>query len=98
MQYEPRPAEQMEQLESLVRSAVGFDPGRGDALELVNMQFADLPVSVEDGSDTYFGFTTADIGNVIAMISLPWAVKFLWGPVVDRFGINWMFHCQVRPG
>ena len=33
------------------------------------------------------GFTTADIGNVIAMISLPWAVKFLWGPVVDRFGI-----------
>ena len=33
------------------------------------------------------GFTTADIGGVIAMISLPWAVKFLWGPVVDRFGI-----------
>ena len=33
------------------------------------------------------GFTTAAIGNVIAMISLPWAVKFLWGPVVDRFGI-----------
>ena len=33
------------------------------------------------------GFSTSDIGNVIAMISLPWAVKFLWGPVVDRFGI-----------
>ena len=33
------------------------------------------------------GFTTADIGGVIAMISLPWTVKFLWGPIVDRFGI-----------
>lgn len=70
MQYEPRPAEQMEQLESLVRSAVGFDPGRGDALELVNMQFADLPVSVEDGTDTYFGFTTADIRRIVELLVL----------------------------
>ena len=33
------------------------------------------------------GFTTAKIGCVIGMISVPWAVKFLWGPIVDRFGI-----------
>ncbi|MEQ8601971.1 MAG: flagellar basal-body MS-ring/collar protein FliF [Marivibrio sp.] len=70
MQYEPRPVEQMEQLESLVRSAVGFDPGRGDALELVNMQFADLPVSVEDGADTFFGFTTADIRRIVELLVL----------------------------
>jgi len=70
MLYEPRPAEQMEQLESLVRSAVGFDPGRGDALELVNMQFADLPVSVEDGQDTFFGFTTADIRRIVELLVL----------------------------
>ena len=33
------------------------------------------------------GITTSEIGGVIAMISLPWTVKFLWGPIVDRFGI-----------
>ena len=33
------------------------------------------------------GVTTSEIGGVIAMISLPWTVKFLWGPIVDRFGI-----------
>lgn len=33
------------------------------------------------------GATVGEIGGVIAMISLPWTVKFLWGPVIDRFGI-----------
>ena len=38
--YEPRPQEQMQQLEALVRSAVGFDNARGDAIELVNMHLS----------------------------------------------------------
>ena len=31
------------------------------------------------------GVSTADIGAVIAMTSLPWTFKFLWGPFIDRF-------------
>ncbi len=69
--YEPRPQEQMQQLEALVRSAVGFDNARGDAIELVNMQFADLPVAVTDDTDTtFFGFTTADVRRIVELLVL----------------------------
>ncbi|MBP5856105.1 flagellar M-ring protein FliF [Marivibrio halodurans] len=70
-QYEQRPDQQMQQLESLVRSAVGFDAARGDALELVNMQFAELPVDVTDDSDrTFFGFTTSDMRRIVELLVL----------------------------
>jgi len=36
------------------------------------------------------GVSTADIGAVVAMTSLPWTFKFLWGPVIDRFGFSSM--------
>lgn len=37
--YEPRAAEEMQQIEQLVRSAIGFDEKRGDQLKVVNMRF-----------------------------------------------------------
>jgi PAT family beta-lactamase induction signal transducer AmpG len=33
------------------------------------------------------GHSVDDVGKVLSMISLPWALKFVWGPVIDRFGI-----------
>ncbi len=33
------------------------------------------------------GVTTAQIGWVSGMAMLPWSVKWMWGPVIDRFGI-----------
>ena len=41
--YAPRPAEEMETLARLVRSAVGFNAERGDKVELISMRFADSP-------------------------------------------------------
>jgi flagellar M-ring protein FliF len=38
--YEPRSAAEMEQIATLVRSAIGFDEARGDAVEVINMPFA----------------------------------------------------------
>jgi flagellar M-ring protein FliF len=38
--YQPRPAEEMQQIEQLVRSAVGFDEKRGDQLKVVNVRFS----------------------------------------------------------
>ena len=29
---------------------------------------------------------TEAVGKVVAMVSWPWALKFLWGPFIDRFG------------
>lgn len=45
--YAPRPDEQLDQIRTLVRSAVGYDEARGDKVDVVNMQFSkrtsDLP-------------------------------------------------------
>jgi flagellar M-ring protein FliF len=37
--YTPRTAQEMQRIEQLVRSAVGFDQGRGDVVSVVNVQF-----------------------------------------------------------
>lgn len=37
--YQPRSAEEMEQIKSLVRSSVNFDASRGDTIEVINMKF-----------------------------------------------------------
>jgi flagellar M-ring protein FliF len=37
--YEARAAEEMQQIEQLVRSAIGFDEKRGDQLKVVNLRF-----------------------------------------------------------
>jgi PAT family beta-lactamase induction signal transducer AmpG len=44
---------------------------------------------VRTGLKTYLireGASTAQVGSLIAMVSWPWAVKWIWGPMVDRFG------------
>lgn len=49
--WEPRPDTELEMLETLVKSAVGYDPDRGDSVEIVNMQFVKLePLEFDDGS------------------------------------------------
>ncbi len=37
--YLPRPPEEMKSLENIVKKAVGFNPERGDQLEIINMPF-----------------------------------------------------------
>lgn len=37
--YAPRPAEEMQRIEQLVRSAVGYDQARGDQISVVNVKF-----------------------------------------------------------
>lgn len=41
-QYIPRAAEEMNKYEVLVKKAVGFDEDRGDSIEVVNVQFAEV--------------------------------------------------------
>ncbi len=44
MIYEPRSQEELEQIATLVRTAIGFDRNRGDQVEVVNLRFAETPV------------------------------------------------------
>ncbi len=41
-QYEPRSAEELQRLTELVRSAMGFDPARGDRVTVDNLEFVEL--------------------------------------------------------
>lgn len=46
--YQPRAAEELEQIATLVRSAVGYDEERGDTLEVVNLRFAGVETEFEE--------------------------------------------------
>ena len=43
---------------------------------------------VRTGLKTYLianGASLAEVANLIALVSWPWAIKWVWGPVIDRF-------------
>ena len=42
-EYQARPQEELDRINTLVRSAVGFDQRRGDLIEVVNLRFAEAP-------------------------------------------------------
>ncbi len=46
--YQPRPAEELDRIGQLVRTAIGFDQARGDKVEVVNLRFAEAPQPVGD--------------------------------------------------
>lgn len=49
--YVPRTPQQLEQIETLVKSAIGFKADRGDSVEIVNMEFVKLePTDIDDGA------------------------------------------------
>lgn len=41
-QYQPRSEEELQQIEALVRSSIGFDADRGDQIEVINLKFSRL--------------------------------------------------------
>ena len=41
--YTPRPQAEIDRIAALVRTAVGYDKGRGDQVEVVNLRFAETP-------------------------------------------------------
>jgi flagellar M-ring protein FliF len=76
--YIPRTDEELAKIKELVRSAVNFDATRGDALEVVNMQFAQIDMSKDlssGPSDMLMGIPRADIFHgletlILAVIGL----------------------------
>jgi flagellar M-ring protein FliF len=43
--YQPRSKEEIDQIATLVRSAIGYDQKRGDQVEVVNLRFAETPAT-----------------------------------------------------
>ncbi len=69
--YEPRSEEELRQIETLVRSAVGYDEERGDNLEVVNLQFAKMRTAEEIPEDNFlFGFDKSDLLDAAEIITV----------------------------
>ncbi|MCA1299331.1 flagellar basal-body MS-ring/collar protein FliF [Stappia indica] len=82
--YEPRSAEELERIALLVRSAVGFDKGRGDTVEVVNLRFAQAPNSVlAEVEPGLFEFSRADMMRFVEL-----GVLFLIAVLLTLFAVR----------
>jgi flagellar M-ring protein FliF len=96
--YKPRTAQEMHQIETLVKSAIGFSKARGDQVEIVNMPFARIDAGPSTPAPTPFlGLDSADWFKIIeaAILSL---TALLIGLFVVRPLIGRMFSPAVAPG
>ena len=78
--YQPRGKEEMDQIATLVRTAIGFDQKRGDQVQVVNLRFAETPanpIHEPGGWLSALQFTKDDVMRAIEM-----AVTGLLGIVV----------------
>jgi flagellar M-ring protein FliF len=87
--YEPRSEEEMGRITALVRSAVGFDESRGDKLEVVNLQFADIDTEGQFVDDSMlFGFEKSQLLDLVEIITVTimivLVVLLVLQPMVNR--------------
>lgn len=87
--YQPRSAEELAQIDALVKSAIGFDAARGDVVNVVNMKFAE-PELIEDAGTTLLGLDKTDLMRlaelvvlaIVAMLVLLLVVRPLLGRIL----------------
>jgi flagellar M-ring protein FliF len=71
--YKPRSAQELAQIDSLVKSAIGYDKTRGDVVQVVNMAFAKMDVGPTTPAATpLLGLDSSDWFKIIevAILSL----------------------------
>lgn len=68
--YEPRDQEQLEKLESLVKSAIGYSEDRGDIVTVENLQFADIDAGADLEDTRIMGFERADLLDAAEIITV----------------------------
>jgi flagellar M-ring protein FliF len=67
--YKPRSADELAQIDSLVKSAIGFDQTRGDVVQIVNMKFAE-PEVVDDSGTMLLGLDKTDLMRLAELLVL----------------------------
>lgn len=68
--YKPRSDAEIKNLTALVSSAIGYDQARGDKLEVINMQFADISTTPEDDATKILGFERADLLDAAEVLTV----------------------------
>jgi flagellar M-ring protein FliF len=93
--YQPRAKEEIDRIAALVRSAIGFDQGRGDVVEVVNLRFAEQPtllVSEPTGLAAWLTFTKDDIMRGVELM-----VMMLLGLIVVLFVVRPLVRRIITP-
>jgi flagellar M-ring protein FliF len=67
--YQPRSADELAQIDALVKSAIGFNETRGDVVKVVNMKFAE-PEIVEDAGTMLLGLDKTDLMRLAELLVL----------------------------
>ena len=78
--YQPRPVEELKQLGTLVRSAIGFNAERGDSVEVVNLRFITPEEPMATAPDGYLGLSRSEMlraGEPIALALIGLLVMLL---------------------
>ena len=68
LQYAPRSQEELDKLQKLVQSTIGFDQARGDDISVVNMQFAEAPADMFQTGP--FDWLKQDLNSIIQTVVL----------------------------
>lgn len=66
--YQPRSQEELENIKTLVKSAIGFQSKRGDEIQVVNMPFAQVEEEMES-QGWFFGFNKNDLFHLIEILA-----------------------------
>lgn len=87
--YQARSPEDMQKIEALVRSAVGFDESRGDALQVVNVQFAQEDAqTLPPVEEPFLGLGKSDIMKLVELsvllIVALLAILLVFRPLMSR--------------
>lgn len=67
--YKARAKEELDLMAQLVRGTIGYNETRGDRVEVINMQFADL-TPAEKPLELFFGFTKQDMIRMAEILVL----------------------------
>lgn len=68
--YKPRTDQELDRIAALVRSAIGYNATRGDTLEVVNMQFAEVQTEPEEDTTKIMGFDRSDLLDAAEVITV----------------------------
>lgn len=86
--YEPRSDAELKQIETLVKSAIGFDEKRGDQVSVINMAFAEAEVPPIEDTTKILGFERADLLDaaqvVVVAIMIMLVVLLILQPMLTK--------------
>jgi flagellar M-ring protein FliF len=89
-QYQARSTEELENIKTLVKSAIGFQSTRGDEIQVISMPFAHETAEVASTYDWLFGLNKNDLFHFIEILAFIGIGLLLTLNVIKPFFKNFM--------